>query len=204
MARTIPQLDAPSLPLNYDDLLEGAQDGTSSVYLSVRNLADKILKEATKIWTYDSILNTTAGTSITLSNSIPSTALEIEVLLNGVSTSINSQPPIIRLGDAGGVENTGYIGVVRGPTGENAVTDGFYTFRTNAWNAGDILSGRFRLTRWDPSLYLWFADGLSQDQANISSFSGRKTTSEVLTTIILTTPGGTATFDLGSARVRYR
>lgn len=153
---------------------------------------------------YSSIVNTTSGTSVTLSSSIPSDVREIEILFNGISTNTNSQPPIVRLGDAGGIETTGYVGVVKGPTGETSVTDSFRPFRSNAWSAADVLYGRMRMIRWDPSLHTWFADGLAQEGSNISSFSGYKTTSEVLTTIILTTPGGTATFDLGSARIRYR
>jgi len=204
MAVTIPQLNSPSLPLSGNDLLEASQDGSSSVKISITQIGDKVLEGATKAWTYDSIVNTTSGTSISLTSSIPSDAVEVEVLMNGVSTNANSQPPVIRLGDAGGVELTGYSGVVRGPNGESSVTDGFYTFRVNAWNAADILTGRFRLTRWDSSLNLWICDGLSNDLANLSSFSGKKTTSQSLTSIFISTPGGTAAFDLGSARVRYR
>ena len=62
-----------------------------------------------------------------------------------------------------------------------------------------------RLTRWDRSQYLWYADGIFNDGvADWSSFSGRKTTSQVMDRISLTTPGGVATFDAGSARVRWR
>jgi len=204
MAKTIPQLNLPSLPLNDSDLLEGSQDNTASVKISILELEGKILDGATKVWTYTTIVSTTSGTSITVTTSIPSDAMEVEVMLNGVSTNTSSQPPVIRLGDAGGVELTGYTGVVRGPNGESAVTDGFYTFRVNAWNAADIVSGRFRLTRWDPNLHLWMADGISNIISKLSTFSGRKTTSQSLTTISLSTPSGVATFDLGSVRVRYR
>jgi len=156
-------------------------------------------------WTYTSIVDTNTGaTSYTLTSSIPNNAKAVEVLMLGVSTNTNSQPPIVRLGDAGGVETTGYAGVVRGPTGETAVSNGFYPFRTNAWNAADLLDCRIRLTRWDENLNTWFADSLANDGAQLSTFSGKKTTSEVMTTIQLTTPGGTATFDAGQARVRYR
>lgn len=156
-------------------------------------------------WIYAGIVNTTSGTSVTLTSGIPSTATQIEILFNGVSTNTAAQPPIVRLGDAGGIETTGYSGVVRGPSGETFVTNGLYTLRTNAYIASDLISGVMRLSRWDSSLHLWLADAIVNDgAADWSSFSGRKTTSEVMTTIALTTPGGTATFDAGSARVRYR
>jgi hypothetical protein len=185
-----------------DFVTKGYVDGTTLV--DVNAYTDTQIATRAPAWTYTTITATTSGTSVTLTSAIPSDALEIEVLFNGVSTNTASQPPIVRLGDAGGVETTGYTGVVRGPTGSSAVTDGLYPFRTNAWAAADLLDGRMRLTRWDSSLHTWLADGLSNDQASLSVFTGKKTTSEVLTTIVLTTPGGTATFDAGSARVRYR
>jgi len=155
-------------------------------------------------WIYSTIQNTTSGTIVTLISNIPDNVASIEILLSGVSTNTNSQPPIIRLGDAGGVETTGYTGVVRGPTGETAVTNGIYPFRTNAWASTDLLDCRIRLTRWDQNLNTWLIDSIANDQAQLSSFSGKKTLSEALTTIVITTPGGTATFDAGQARVRYR
>jgi len=181
-------------------------DGTLSEDSNFNIPTEAAVKEYvdSKAWTYLAPVNTTSGTSVTLAAAIPSDALDIEVLFNGVSTNTANQPPIVRLGDAGGVETSGYTGSVRGPTGETTVTDGLYPFRTSAWAAADVLTGRMRLTRWDPSLHQWLADGLSQDGTNLSTFSGSKTTSEVLTTITLTTPGGTATFDAGSARVRYK
>jgi len=189
--------------LNTIDQIKG--DDLIPVYDLSEAGAEKLKKVRVEnlFWEYDSIVNTTSGTQITLTTSIPSGANTVEVIMNGVSTGTNNQPPIIRLGDAGGVEPTGYVCVVRGPTGETSVTDGFYTFRTNAWNASDILSGRFRLTRWDNSLNLWLSDGLAQDSSNLSVSSGRKTLTQELTTVVITTPGGAASFDLGSARVRW-
>lgn len=177
-----------------------ASDSTSALatQASIKAYVDS------KGWTYTSIVNTTSGTSVTLTAAIPADALDIEILFNGVSTTANSEPPIVRLGDAGGVETTGYSGTVRGPTGETTVTDGFYPFRTSAWAAADVLHGRMRLTRWDPSLHEWLADSACEDGSSLSVFSGVKTTSQVMTTIVLTTPGGTETFDAGSARVRYK
>lgn len=156
-------------------------------------------------WAYTPIIPL-SGTSVTLTTSIPSGAKSVEVLFKGVSTSVDNQPPIVRLGDAGGIETTGYQGVVRGPTGETPVTDGLYTFRTDSSSASDILEGRMILTRWnvDPASYYWFVDGIFNNNNNVSVFSGSKSTSEQMTTILITTPGGAATFDAGSARVRYK
>lgn len=151
-------------------------------------------------WIYTSIIPTTSGTAITLTSSIPSTAVDIEVIFNGVSTSANNQPPILRLGDAGGIETSGYSGVVAG----TSVTDGYYLFKTTAWAAADVLTGRVRIIRTHPSVNTWLAESRGNNASDNSLYSGLKTTSQVLTTVQVTTPGGTATFDLGSITVRYR
>ena len=96
MAKKIQDLDTPSLPLNPTDLFEVSQGGIVSVKVALEELLSSL-------WTYSSIVNTTSGTIISLTTSIPSTALEIEIMLNGVSTNTAAQPPIIRLGDAGGI-----------------------------------------------------------------------------------------------------
>ena len=69
------------------ELVEIVQSGVSykTTVSNVRN------------WIYTSTVNTTSGTAITVTSGIPSTAVQIEVLLNGVSTSSNNQPPIINL-----------------------------------------------------------------------------------------------------------
>ena len=151
-------------------------------------------------WVYTSIIPTTSGTAITLTSSIPSDAVDVEIIFNAVSTSANSQPPILRLGDAGGVETTGYTGLVEG----TSVTDGFYTLKTNTWGASDVLTGRIRLIRTHTSVNTWVAESRCNNGSVNSLYSGIKTTSQVMTTIQITTPGGSATFDAGSATVRYR
>ena len=151
-------------------------------------------------WTYTNITATTSGTAITLTSSIPSTAEDIEVIFNGVSTSSNGQPPILRLGDAGGIEPTGYSGVVEGAS----VTDGFYTVKTTGWAATDLFTGRMRIIRTHPSVNTWVAESRGNNGSSNNLYSGVKTTSQVLTTVQLTTPGGAATFDAGSITVRYK
>ena len=96
------------------------------------------------------------------------------------------------------------VGVITGPTGDSSVTDGFYGFRVTGWASGDLLYGTMVLRRWDTAQHKWLAQGTFNDATNRALYTGEKTTSEVLTSIRLTTPGGTANFDAGAARVRYR
>lgn len=176
------------------------QTPVKDIHLATKGYVDT---QTTKEWTYTPVI-AVSGTNITLTDQIPSAALEIEIFFNGVSTSASNQPPIIRVGDAGGIEAAGYVGVIRGPAGEDNVTAGLYTLRASDFLAANIVYGRMRLARWDASLNLWFIDGLFDDTSDWASYSGRKTTSQPLSTIELTTPGGAVVLDAGSARVRWR
>jgi hypothetical protein len=159
-------------------------------------------------WTYGSVVATTSGTSVTLSNAIPSWATEIEIILIGVSTNTANQPPLIQLGDSGGVETSGYVsvtGVISGSSAaEAADTDGFTSYDETSFAAATAVTGSLKLTRWDASDHLWIAEGKFTDGTLINLVSGIKTTSAVLSSVFLTTTGGAATFDAGNGRVRYR
>jgi len=186
-----------------DFATKGYVDSTAIV--SANAYTDAQIETRTPDWTYTSIVSTTSGTAITITSSIPSTSKEIEIMLNGVSTNTGSQPPMIQLGDAGGFETSGYIGVIHGTAGGQFVTDAFRTIRSGDFAAGDSVQGVMKLSRWDVDLFKWYADGMFTDGvASSGRFVGTKTTSQVLTSIRLTTPGGTATFDAGSVRIRYR
>jgi hypothetical protein len=196
MPTKISQLTSAPVALTGAEQIELVQSGVSYK----RTLAD------VWNWVYTAIVNTTSGTALTVTSGIPSTAQKIEILFNGVSTNTAAQPPIIRLGDAGGIETTGYAGLVRSGGNTTSVTNGFYIMRAADYVAADLVYGVMRLYRWDPSLFLWFGNGLADSSSTLllSRYSGRKATSEVTTTIQVTTPGGTAAFDAGSIRVRYR
>lgn len=160
-------------------------------------------------WNYSAQTATTSGTSVELTTAIPSWATEIEVMLSGVSTDAVNQPALIQLGDAGGYETTSYVASVAvietTNCGETNITAGFQTARAGEYAAADELTGVVRLSRWDASEHLWLAHGvITASGSEIHFLSGSKTLSDALTSIQLTTPGGTAAFDAGEARVRYR
>jgi hypothetical protein len=156
-------------------------------------------------WTYGSQVATTSGATVELSTAVPSWATEIEVLLSGVSTNTANQPPLIQLGDGGGYETSGYVGVTASTTGSDLHTDGFETVRPTNYAASDTVFGALRLHRWATDEHIWIATGIFNEQVDgVFWLSGTKTTSAVLTSIRLNTTGGTATFDAGEARIRYR
>jgi hypothetical protein len=149
--------------------------------------------------------NSTSGTSINFTD-IPSWVKRITLMLNGVSTS-GSSNYLVQLGDAGGVETTGYVSAsttTNTTAASTSSTAGFIIRISTGDGAGTIMTGSIIFTLGGTNT--WFAQGvLSAGTATPSSFqvSGVKTLSDVLTTVRLTTVNGTDTFDAGSVNILY-
>lgn len=189
----------------------GDSQVTAGKLATTLDLSSKTLTLPTSAipWTYGSQVATTSGTTVELVTGIPDTVKEIEIMISGLSTSGNAQPPMLQLGDAGDYEATGYNTITTlisaANCNEDAVTTGFNLIRATTFLAADTHDGVLRLVRWDTSEHQWFATGqFIASSGYHCSVAGVKTTSAALTRIQLTTPGGTATFDAGEARVRYR
>ena len=153
---------------------------------------------------------TLSGTSTSLASGsdIPSDARIIFVTFNEASSSINQQPPIIRIGPSGGVVNTGYSAHVGsivggGGAGGQAVSDGFYTARTTNYQANDSVRSWIVLKRWDAAENIWHASGNLSENNDMAVMAGGITLTGALTDIEIHTPGGTATLS-GEARVEYQ
>ena len=156
-------------------------------------------------WTYSDELATTSGTILTIDN-IPSGVTSVEVMLAGVRTSANIQPPIIQLGDAGGIETTGYDISNELGSATDHTTDGWRT-TIDSFHLSTMASyGSLKLRKFIPSQDLWLGEYhfMVSGGNNVRYGSGFKTLSEELTSIALTTPGGSATFTHGSATIRYK
>ena len=145
----------------------------------------------------------TSGTSIDFTG-IPSYAKRITVMFSGVSTNGSSFIQI-QLGDSGGVETTGYVGVMMtsggGGTSDSAITTGFGV-RQN--NAGYISDGLITIGKLSGNTYV--ASGtLSASGAGTGTFvtSGSKTLSDTLDRVRITTVNGTDTFDAGTINIIY-
>jgi hypothetical protein len=145
----------------------------------------------------------TSGTAIDFTG-IPSWVRRITVMFSGVSTNGSSFIQL-QLGDSGGVETTGYVGVMMnsggGSTLDTAITTGFGV-RQN--NAGYISDGLIIISKLSGNTYV--ASGtLSASGAGTGTFitSGSKTLSDVLDRVRITTVNGTDTFDAGSINILY-
>jgi hypothetical protein len=142
----------------------------------------------------------TSGTSIDFTG-IPSWVKRITVMWNGVSGS-GTSAFLIQLGDAGGIENTGY---------SSYVTFAASTVSTSDYTAGFAIGGGIAARSYRGLLQIcllgsnaWVASGTGNDAtANNTFLSGSKTLSDTLDRIRLTTVNGTDTFDAGSVNIMY-
>jgi len=138
---------------------------------------------------------TTSGTSIDIAG-ISAGANKIEVMVWKVSTNGSSESEI-QLGDAGGIEATGYVSDASDGGGTNSSTTGF-TLTRNV-SASSTLSGRFVVTRHNGNEWV---QSSSVSKNTVSAVGGgSKTLSAELDRIRLTNPGGN-TYDGGAISIR--
>ena len=147
----------------------------------------------------------TSGTSIDFT-SIPSWAKRITVMFSGVSTNSTSIPQI-QLGDAGGVETTGYLAMVTNiQTASNTTrgvtaTSGFIYL--HAGNASSVVNGSITFSLLGSNT--WTVSGNLYDSggAQLNTVSGAKILSDTLDRVRITTVNGTDTFDAGTINILY-
>jgi hypothetical protein len=162
---------------------------------------------ASSVITSLTAIATTSGTSID-SASIPSWVKRITILFSGVSTS-GTSIPLIQLGDAGGIEVTGYLGGAGiyedGPTvTTTAQTIGFGI--NSSHNAAYVIHGSATLSLFGSNQWIYSSSMANSSATNPGACftgGGSKTLSDVLTQVRITTVNGTDTFDAGSINILY-
>lgn len=147
----------------------------------------------------------TSGTSIDFTG-IPTWAKRINVLFGGVSLSGTSSF-LVQLGDAGGIENSGYLSgsglvVNGGASGGLNSTAGFVVVVLTAAN---VMHGKMSIDLMDAATFSWIASHAlaSSNTATSVQGGGSKATSAVTDRVRITTVNGTDTFDLGAINVTY-
>lgn len=155
---------------------------------------------ATKI-TSGTPIATTSGTSHDFTG-IPSWVKRITLNISGVSTNGTSLI-ILQLGDAGGIEATGYVGSVMNTTTEFIFSTGFNITANNS--AVSAWHGAVTITLLDSSTNTWAAAINTAVGASgfLSCGGGSKSLSATLDRIRLTTVNGADTFDAGSINILY-
>lgn len=143
---------------------------------------------------------TTSGTSVTF-GSIPAGTKMIVIMFEGVSF-LGAGKLDITIGDAGGLETSGYDSTLIFHTGTNAAVSG----STTAFEFGDAggtnaVVGTMTLTLKNAAAFTWMATGSSQpDSGNFTTQAGVKSLSAELTQLSIS--GGT--FDAGSINIQYQ
>jgi hypothetical protein len=150
---------------------------------------------------------TTSGTEVLFSG-IPAGAKRIVMTVAGLSTS-GTSAPLIQIGDAGGIEATGYLGasslVAAGVATTNFTTGCSLTGNTGAWLATTVYHAEIDCTLLDASTFTWLiklvgaASNLAQTYQGVVS----KSLSAELDRIRIVAANGTDTFDAGTANIMY-
>jgi hypothetical protein len=150
-------------------------------------------------------VNSTSGTAIDFTG-IPAGVRRIVVMLRNVSTD-GTNPYLVQLGDAGGIEATGYSGnaILQGTTG-TTLSSGFVVSlavtSSQAWTGSLILSNVTGSAAWVANGQFAIPGGIGTSAANLF-VAGNKTLSDVLTQVRVTTSGGTNTFDAGTINISW-
>lgn len=146
------------------------------------------------------VQNATSGTSIDFT-AIPAGVRRITVMFVGVSTS-GTDAWLIQIGDAGGIETTGYLGVGSNVAGATNSTAGLLL---RSASAAHVANGQIVLSMVDAATFTWVLSGiLGYSNTNEILLSGAsKFTSAELDRVRITTTGGTDTFDAGLINISY-
>lgn len=150
-------------------------------------------------WTKHSTVHTSvsSGTNITWS-SIPSGVTSIRIVFNDHSAAA-SQDLVLKLGDAGGIESTGYNGRVHdGASGTNWNT---FADLTKATSASDVSHGTLDITNITGNIWGIRSSGIDEG-ASLHVAVGSKATSATLDRVQLLMSAGT-TFDGGGNYALY-
>lgn len=142
---------------------------------------------------------TTSGTVIDFT-SIPTGTKRITVMFVDVSLS-GSDELLVQLGDAGGVEATGYVASCGSGANVDDSTAGLIA--TEGGAASSAYSGAVVLNLEDASGFTWVSSGILNTSAAIPRVSaGRKSLTAELDRIRITT-NGSDTFDAGAINISY-
>ena len=179
-----------------------ATSGNVVVDSATQTLTNKTIEGGTV--TSGTAVASTSGTSIDFTG-IPSWVKRVTVMFNGVSTSGTSIVQL-QLGDAGGIETSGYTGM----SARFAAVSNVYTV---AYTAGILTqTGMQAAVSYVAQIVFtlvgsnaWVASGAitSSTTNDNCQICGSKTLSDTLTQLRITTVNGTDTFDAGTINILY-
>ena len=199
--------DSVSTSKIQDDAIVTAKIADSNVTTIKIADASVIPAKLSQPFTVETAKNSTSGTSIDFT-SIPSWVKKITVIFDGVGTD-GTSVPLLRLGDSGGFETTGYTSITAGATTTanqtrgGTSTDGF-RLAVHAHSATSLITGKVDLLNVSGNTWIIGGSLILSDNLVVASTSGSKTLSDTLTQIRITTTNGTDAFDEGQINIMYQ
>ena len=182
--------------------LPGA-DGTPGQFLKTDGSGALSFASVTETITSGAYTSLGTGTYLDLSTGDSTNIIKYELMFRAVSTN-GSNDWQFQLGDAGGIETSGYS-VVAGYDGSNegtsSRTDGFRW--TGAGSAGFIMDGKFSLTRIHSNIWWGVGDLVrTEGGSTLYYFKGSKELSAAITQIrIMASSNLSTNFDGGSVKL---
>lgn len=172
---------------------------TDTQTLTNKTLGSGLVAGASLI-TSGTAVATTSGASVDFTG-IPSWVKRITILFNGVSNA-GGNIFMVQLGDAGGIEITGYSGstisMATSGTAQTSLTDSFGI--RNPTGAGVALQGQMTIS--NISSNTWVCQGVFGNDGIATVTGGAKTLSATLDRVRITN-GSSDTFDAGSVNILY-
>lgn len=144
---------------------------------------------------------TASGSSVSLTTSVPTWARRITLCFSGVSTN-GTGGLQIQIGDAGGLEATGYVSTGSAIAASSAASSSSTTgFIIRSSSASSSISGIFTLQLYDFNNFIWCAShSLRELTTTVLVGAGDKTLSAALDRVSIVT---TDTFDAGAISVSW-
>jgi len=134
-------------------------------------------------------------------SSIPANATKLELRITNASLSGNDDYDLL-IGDAGGLETTGYVGRLVRVFGASKVTSVTRFNLTSATAAADVTNIEAYLDIADAATFLWSINATSGDGGDTYLCDGTKALSAALTQIQIKSTGSN-NFDAGTATLWY-
>lgn len=166
---------------------------------AAQTLSNKTITGSTMQGGTMSVLTATPSSAFFDSPAIPSWARRVTAVFTALSTTVDANVRF-QLGDAGGVEVTGYSGSTTVLGNSTGVTTQLSAGFDQASTAGAAfgVTGQITFTHMGGNTWVAVAQFGGAGVAGMYWIAGSKTLSDVLTFIRVTTVAGTASFDAGA------
>lgn len=202
------ETDNAYIALSGNQTIADIKTFTSSPIIPTPTAQDNSNKAATTAYVdgkmvLGTAVNSTSGTSIDFTG-IPGWAKRITIMFKDVSTN-GASGIIIRIGDSGGISNSGYVGGACRIGAANELVSNSFAFADPSSMGTSVALWTVvgTITINNTNSYSWESKAVRTDSVILGQGVGSKTLSSPLDKIRITTVNGTDTFDAGQINIMY-